>query len=143
MMLSYAWPLILIVGANILYQICTKSTPESIDPFASLTVTYAISTVTSVICYFIFNHSGNGLLKEYSQVNWATVALGVTLVGLEVGFIYAYKVGWPVSVLSTVQGALLAMALIFVGFVLFQEAITMNKVIGIAICLVGLYFINK
>lgn len=141
-MLTYAWPLILIVGANILYQICTKCTPESIDPFASLTVTYAISAVTCAVCYFIFNHNGN-LLKEYGHVNWATIALGVTLVGLEVGFIYAYKVGWPVSVLSTVQGALLAMALIFVGFILFHEAITMNKVIGICICLVGLYFINK
>ena len=105
-------------------------------------MTYAISAVTSAVCFFLF-HRGGSLLKEYSQINWATIALGITLVALEVGFIYAYKVGWPVSILSTVQGALLAFALIVVGFFLFQEAITMNKVIGIAICLVGLYFINK
>ena len=69
--------------------------------------------------------------------------LGVSVVGLEVGFIFAYKKGWPVSTASLVQSAFLAVALIFVGALLYHEAITVNKVIGIVICLVGLYFINK
>ena len=30
-----------------------------------------------------------------------------------------------------------------VGALLYHEAITVNKVIGIVICLIGLYFINK
>ena len=32
---------------------------------------------------------------------------------------------------------------IFVGFVAYHEAITWNKAVGVAICMVGLYFINK
>ena len=60
-----------------------------------------------------------------------------------VGFIYAYKNGWAVSTASLVQSAFLAVALIIVGAVLYREAITANKVIGIVICLIGLYFINK
>lgn len=34
-------------------------------------------------------------------------------------------------------------ALIFVGYLLYHEAITWSKVIGIALCLVGLVFINR
>ena len=34
------------------------------------------------------------------------------------------------------------MVLIFVGFLLYHEALTWNKLVGIAICLVGLTFIN-
>ena len=41
------------------------------------------------------------------------------------------------------QSVILAIALLLVGFLLYKEAITPNKVIGIAICMVGLYFLNK
>lgn len=79
-------------------------------------------------------------LLQYKNLNnkvyWAHV-------GLEVGFIYAYKAGWPVSTASIVQSAFLAVALAFVGLFLYKEALTWNKVLGIAICLVGLYFINR
>ena len=37
----------------------------------------------------------------------------------------------------------LAIALIIVGAVLYHETITANKIIGIVICLIGLYFIKK
>ena len=63
--------------------------------------------------------------------------------GLEVGFIYAYKAGWPVNAASLVASAFLAVVLIFVGFLVYKEPITVSKLIGIAICMVGLYFINK
>ena len=92
--------------------------------------------------FFIMNRNGN-LIHEYSKLNTAPVLLGISVVGLEVGFIYAYKTGWPVSTLSTVQSAFLALALIIVGALLYKEEISLNKVIGIVICLIGLYFINK
>ena len=62
--------------------------------------------------------------------------------GLEVGWIYAYKAGWPVSTAQIVQSAVLTVALIFVGLLLYHEALTWNKLVGIAICMVGLFFIN-
>ena len=62
--------------------------------------------------------------------------------GLEVGFVYAYRAGWQVSVASIVQSSFLAVALVFVGFALYREALTWNKLVGVAICLVGLIFIN-
>ena len=36
-----------------------------------------------------------------------------------------------------------SIALIIVGAVLYHETITANKIIGIVICLIGLYFIKK
>ena len=141
-MLSYIWPIALVVGANTLYQICAKSTPEAMNPLASLTVTYTIAALTSGLLFAATTRGGN-LLREYSHLNWAPFVFGVVLVGLEVGFIYAYKAGWAVSTASLVQSAFLAVVLIFVGFLLYKEAITLNKVLGIAICMVGLYFINK
>ena len=68
--------------------------------------------------------------------------LGIVIVGLEVGYIYAYKAGWPVSTAQIVQAAILAVILIFVGHSLYQESITWNKIVGILVCLVGLGIIN-
>ena len=141
-MFAYIWPILLVVLSNTVYQICAKSVPEGIHPLASLTVTYAVGAVVSAILYFALDRDGN-LLREYSHLNWAPFALGLVIVGLEVGFIYAYKAGWQVSTASIVQSAFLAVTLIAVGLLLYREAITVNKVIGIVICLIGLFFINK
>ena len=140
-MLSYIWPIALIVLSNTLYQICAKSVPEGMDPFASLTVTYLVGAVLSGILYFTLG-SRAGLLKEYSRLNWAPVVLGIVIVGLEAGYIYAFKAGWQVSTAQVVQAAVLAGVLLFVGWLLYHEALTWNKILGIAICLVGLVFIN-
>ena len=140
-MLSYIWPIALIVLSNTLYQICAKSVPEGMDPFASLTVTYLVGATVSGILYFLLGTNTN-LLKEYSKLNWAPVVLGVVIVGLEAGYIFAFKAGWQISTAQVVQAAILAGVLLFVGYLLYHEALTWNKILGIVICLVGLVFIN-
>ena len=111
------------------------------DPFASLTVTYLVGAAVSGILYFLLGTSTN-LLKEYSKLNWAPVVLGVVIVGLEAGYIFAFKAGWQISTAQVVQAAILAGVLLFVGYLLYHEALTWNKILGIVICLVGLVFIN-
>ncbi|MBQ1367915.1 MAG: EamA family transporter [Bacillota bacterium] len=140
-MFAYIWPVVLVVLANTMYQICAKAVPGNISPFAALTVTYIVAAIVCAILYFAMNHGGN-LLKEYSKLNWSSFVLGVVIIGLEVGVIYAYKAGWPVSTLTIVTSSILAVALIVVGLLLYKEAITWNKIAGIVICLVGLVFIN-
>ena len=141
-MFSYVWPIALVIVSNIIYQICAKSVPEGMDPFASLTVTYLVAAALSAAMFFVLG-GGGSLVKEYGKLNWAPFVLGLVIVGLEVGWIYAYKAGWQVSTGFIVQSAILAVGLLAVGYFLYHEAFTWNKVLGIAICLVGLVFINR
>ena len=140
-MLHFIWPMALVVLSNVAYQICAKSVPERMNPLASLTITYLIGALASGILYFVLNRGGS-LLKEYHKLNWAPIVLGMVIVGLEVGWIYAYKAGWQVSTGFIVQSDFLAVLLIFVGYFLYQEALTWNKIAGVAVCLVGLIIIN-
>ena len=140
-MFSYVWPLGLVVLSNVFYQICAKAVPDKMNPFASLTITYLVGALASLIMYFALNKGGN-IFREYQKTNWAPFVLGLVIVGLEVGYIYAYKAGWPVSVAQIVQAAILAVILIFVGYMLYKEAITWNKIVGIIVCLAGLGLIN-
>ena len=140
-MLSYVWPIALVVLSNTLYQVCAKSVPDGMNPLASLTVTYLVGAVVSCVMYFILNRNAN-LLREIRLTNWAPIVLGVVIVGLEVGFIYAFRAGWQISMAQIVSSAVLAVILIFVGYLLYHEAITWNKIVGIIICLAGLVLIN-
>ena len=139
--MTYLWPMVLIIGSNVIYHICTKSVPNKMDPFASLTITYIVGAVASFIMYCALNRTTN-IFREYCKANWAPFVLGLVVVGLEVGYIYAYKAGWAVGTAQIVQASILAVILIFVGFLLYKEQITWNKIAGIIVCLAGLALIN-
>ncbi len=140
-MFSYVWPIALVVASNVVYQICANSVPKGMDTMAALTVTYLVSAGATAILYIVLNRGGS-LIKEYGKLNWSPFVFGIVLVGLETGWIYAYKAGWKVSTASIVQSAFLAAALMFVGYWIYREALTWNKILGVAICMVGLVFIN-
>lgn len=141
-MFGLIWPVAIIVFSNIFYQICAKGIPEQMNTYASMTVTYAVAALFSALMFFVTT-KGENFLNHLKFSNWATVILGIVITGLELGFIYAYKAGWKVSTLATVTNAFLAIALIFLGFFMYKEAITWSKVLGVVICLVGLWFIKK
>lgn len=135
-------PILIVVVSNTIYQICAKSISEGVNTFASLSVTYAVGAAASVALYFLTSKNAD-LIQEYRQLNWSSFVLGLCIVGLEAGFILMYKIGWSVSTGQTVASAFLAVVLIAVGRLLYNEAVTMQKVIGVAVCLAGLYLINK
>lgn len=140
--MSYIWPVALIVASNVVYQICAKEVPAAMDPFAALSVTYGVGAAVSLVFYFLLNRGGD-LMGEYARINWAPVVLGLVIVGLEVGYIFAYKAGWPVNTAALVQSAFLAIALLAVGALVYHEPVTRDKVLGVVICLVGLGFLSR
>lgn len=141
-MLSYLWPLFLVIISNTVYNICTKSTPQNIQPFASLTLTYLVSAGISLILFFVFSESKD-LLAEMSKANWATYVLGGVLVLLEVGWIYMYRVGWKVSVGSLVANIGLACTLLLIGVLFYKEALTLRQLAGILLCMASMFLLAK
>ena len=140
--MRFYWPILLIVASNILYHICSKSTPGTLNPFASLTVTYAVGAALSALAFSVLN-PGASLVQQYRHLNWSALLLGVAVVGLESGSIYMYQVGWNISSGQLVHSSLLALCLIPIGYFFYQETITGTKIAGVLICLVGLFLINK
>ena len=41
-MWATVYPILIIVASNVLYNVVTKSTPQNVNVFASMTVTYAV-----------------------------------------------------------------------------------------------------
>lgn len=142
-MLGYIFPIILITSSNVFYNICAKSIPEKANTLASLSITYAIATIFTFFSVCLNNGSLKGVSLQFKNINWTSFLLGILIVGLEYGYIQAYRAGWSVSICSLVTNICLAIVLIFVGNLLYKEHISMNQSVGILLCIVGLFFINK
>lgn len=140
-MFMYIFPIILIVGSNIVYNISQKSTPGKANPFLALLVTYIVAAVITGIALF-FHESDKGILRSFKELNWTSVLLGFSIVGLEFGYLMAYRAGWNISVGSLVANIALAIALIPVGVLLYNESFELHKLIGAALCICGLILIN-
>ena len=140
-MFAYIWPIALIVLSDVVYHICAKSSPADMDPLAALTITYLIGAAGSLVMYLLLNR-GSSLPDEYRKLNWAPFVLGLAIIGLEAGCLYAYRNGWQVNTMSIVKGTIVAAVLVFVGRFVYCEALSWNKLVGAALCIAGLVFIN-
>jgi drug/metabolite transporter (DMT)-like permease len=129
--------------SNLFYNICAKSFPSALNPFAALTITYVVAALAALILYFLTRDDKSGLLLEYAKANWVPYVFGLCLLGLEAGFIFVYKAGWPIGSAYIVMSAFLSILLIIVGFLFYKEPINWNKIVGVAVCLLGLWIINR
>lgn len=141
-MWNYIWPLLVVVGANTVYNISAKSTPADVNSFASLALSYAVGMVLSVVMFFVTSDNKN-LVAELSKTNWTALALGVAIVGLEFGYVCLYRAGWKISVGTLVANISLACVLLVVGILLYKESVTPRQLIGILFSGIGLVLVAK
>lgn len=141
-MWNMIWPLLIVVGANTVYNISAKSTPENVNSFASLALSYAAGMALSVVMFFITSDNKN-LIAELTKTNWTALALGVAIVALEFGYVCLYRSGWKISVGTLVANISLACVLLVVGILLYKESVSPRQIIGILFSGVGLVLIAK
>lgn len=140
-MWNMLWPLLLIVGSNCFYHICAKSMPAEVNPFASLTLTYLVGAALSALL-FLGSAGFSRLGTELAKTNWTALVLGISIVGLEAGFVFLYRAGWKISSGALVANICLAVALLFIGWLLYKESISPRQLLGVALCCAGLFLVN-
>lgn len=138
----YILPVIVVVVSNVLYHIASKSTSQNVNPFFSLVITYLIGAAVSFIIYLISGKGEIHMLADFKKLNWATFLMGVLIIGLEAGWILAYRAGWNISKCSLIANICLAVILVFVGVIFYKEHITAKQLAGMAFCVAGLVLIN-
>ncbi len=141
-MFQYLWPIGLVIASNTMYHICAKSVPKEASAFFAVFIAYVVGATLSIILFFMTKGEST-FMKEVSMVNWASIVLGICVVGLEFGYMTAYKVGWNISIASLVGNMVVALLLVIVGVLAYKEVLTMNQVIGIVLCSGGLFMLNK
>jgi drug/metabolite transporter (DMT)-like permease len=137
----FYFSILLTIISNVLYHIFLKLLPSGTHPAVSLIVAYG-SALAACLLYLLFFPPVEGLLPSLRKLNWVNVGVGLAIVGLETGFILAYRAGWNISLAGIVSASAVAIILIPVGLLAFKEHISPINFLGVALCIGGLVLAN-
>ncbi len=132
----------LVVAANVLYHWGQKSVPADVPLLASLAQTFATALLLTLLAlpWLAGPLPAAGVT---AWLNWKSIAVGLAIFGVEIGFLLAYRAGWPLNTAALTAGALLAILLVPCGALLFHEAWSLAKTAGLALCLAGLWLLHR
>lgn len=131
----------LAIFSNLMYHMILKVTPGDAHPLVSLAVTYVVAAMLCMALLPLFPLK-TSLGQTLHQLNWASYALGAAILGLEIGFLLTYRSGWNISTASLVTNLIVAMLLLPIGLLLFQEKLSLTNGIGAVIAILGLVLVN-
>ncbi len=129
-----------IVGA-VGYQYFVKRVPGPLNPIVSVIGMYVVVLAISVMLLLLFPAEG-GLRHQFRQLSWIQLALAVSVIRIELGFLLMYRYGWNLSTGNLVTGVFVNIILIGLGVTLLGEKASLVNAIGIALSVLGVALIS-
>jgi len=136
----YISAIIAITGA-VGYQYLIKRIPATINPIVSVIAMYLAVLVISIILLPFFPSEG-GIKQHIRQVNWIQVALAVSVIMIEMGYLLMYRNGWALSTGNVTTGVFVNIILVGLGVTLLGEHISLINSIGIVLSILGVAMIS-
>ncbi len=99
-----------IVGA-VGYQYFVKRVPGSLNPFVSVIAMYVAVLALGVVLLTLFPAEG-GLLHHFRQLSWIQLALAVSVIMIELGFLLMHRYGWTLGTGNLVTGVIINIILV-------------------------------
>jgi len=135
-------PIILMIVGTTTYHIAQKSVPTQVNPLFSLAINYLTALAGTLVLIPLYPQRTAGRWSA-NGINWASAAVGVSIVGVELAVLLAYRTGWRISILSVIGNSASALLLVGVGLAFFHEHLSARNVAGVVLCLVGLALITQ
>jgi drug/metabolite transporter (DMT)-like permease len=138
--MSYYLPLILTVVGTLLYHLAQKTMPSAVSPFGLLAAGFATAFT---LCLLLLLLTERAPLRFRQDLNWSSLALGVSVVMIEAGYLVAYRLGWKLNRAALTSNVAVAILLIPLGTILFQEHASSRMIAGAVLCICGLILLVR
>jgi drug/metabolite transporter (DMT)-like permease len=140
-MALFYFSITLTILSSALYHFSQKKIPAGVHPIVSVIVTYMVSLL---ICFVLlaFIRPQGGVWQAVQQLNWASYVLALSLIGLEVGFLLAYRAGWNIGLAAVLVNVVASLILIPVALLVFRAKLSWVNIAGVLVCLIGLVMLN-
>ena len=129
-----------IVGA-LGHQYFVKRVPVSLNPIVSVIAMVVAVLALGVILLPLFPADG-GLRHNFRQLSWFQLALAVSVIMIELGFLLMYRYGWNLATGNLVTGLFVNIKVSGLGVTLLGETVTIVNVIGFALYILGVALIG-
>jgi drug/metabolite transporter (DMT)-like permease len=134
--------MVILVASVATYQISATFVPHALSPWHVLTIVYTIGVVVSVLAGFI-DTSEKNLWQTFRASNWSVFVLAFAVVGIETGYLLAFRAGWNLTITGVFSNAAAAILVLPVGVLLLKERMTTMNIVGVVVAVIGLYLIVR
>jgi drug/metabolite transporter (DMT)-like permease len=138
-----AWIAIaLVVLGNVVYHLGQRAVPREANAAVATVGAYLVALIATLATIPLLAR-GVPLSSAWRALNYSTVLVGTGIVGVEIGFLLAYRAGWTLGSAALTANAAVAVVLLALGALLYREPISLTRLSGVGFCLVGLWLVTR
>ena len=135
-------PLVLIVVANVAYHLGQKSVPKGAHPVGAALAMYFVAIAGGLVLLpFVSPAPTRESLG--ATLHWSIALVGLGILGVELGFLLAYRAGLEISTAALTQTVLLALALVPIGVLAYRETWNASRFAGLVLAIGGLWLLGR
>jgi len=131
-------PLATVIVSGIVYHLAQKASGAA-RPWPMLAVAYGAAFAIALVLAV----AGGGQALAPGRERAAGLLLGLAVFGVEAGFFFIYRAGWPLASASTLASVVVTAVLALVGIVVFGESMTVARAAGLALAAAGAALIAR
>lgn len=134
-----ALPIAIVIVSGIVYHLAQKVAGAA-RPWPMLAVAYGAAFAISVVLALA---EGDVLRWQPGRERSAGLLLGLAAFGIEAGFFFIYRAGWPLASASVITNVSVTAILAVVGIIVFGEHLSLVRAVGLVLAATGATFIAR
>jgi len=136
------FPIALVVVANVLYHLGQKSVPRDAHPVVAALGMYVVAAVAGLLLIPVLQPLPTRASAS-AAIHWSVALAGLAILGIEIGFLVAYRNGWQISAAALTAMTAVAIVLLPIGVFAYREALSPTRLVGFGLCLIGLWLMSR
>jgi drug/metabolite transporter (DMT)-like permease len=130
----------LVIGSLVAYQLAQRSMPTGTNPCTVVAIAYFLGMIA---CVVLAPKVGKPLgLDDISLLkHWPIWVLAGSVVGIEIGYLLAYRAGWQLAMTTGITYTSTMVLLGIVGATFFSESISLRSAAGLALAIGGVWLL--
>jgi drug/metabolite transporter (DMT)-like permease len=134
------FPIGLIIAAQVGYQLAQRAMPANTNPFTVIALAYLLGIMACALLA-----PGVGKPIELSDAgllrHWPIWGLAASVVGIELGYLLAYRASWPLSTTTGIGYTATMVLVALIGATFFSEGISIRRAAGLLLAIGGVWLL--
>jgi hypothetical protein len=130
-----------VVAGQVAYHVAARGAPPNASPYVIVAIAYAVALIVTVIAGLVAHEFSAELPRTALLLRGVLLGCAVPLV--EIGYIYSYRRGLPISTGPLTVLAISTIFLLPIGIVHFRDHLSWLNVLGTVIAVVGIWLMRK
>ncbi len=137
-----ALPVVVVIVSAVAYHLAQRAlgAGPAASPWPVLALAYGAACVVTLVLALV---TGDGLRVPARPERAAALVIAAGAIGIEAGFFFAYRAGWPLASASVLGNVVVTLILAGIGIVAFGEHLSAARAAGIALAAAGAYLIVR